>query len=312
MSAPATHDPVAVTTADGTSWVRRAVTRDGRGLYAVDGSCKCPEFLMATLAELAEHGIQGMADVLPVPVPVGPEPLSAERLAEITARADAATAGPWCTDAWEIYQGAEYVPGISFWIGETCRGTSELGQDRADAAFVAAARSDVPALVAEVRRQAARIAELEAERHSTNEALDDAVQALRAAQDRITDLEESPLAWAEELDSKSLDNFLIALAAATEYEPLSGAVDEIHQLVRAFRKAAQAQDEREPDVDGAGRTYESYYPERSVKASGDHLYRVSHDLPETGAQEDGPDEDRLLNEDELRRALRGHLFGGGS
>ncbi|MDX3637344.1 hypothetical protein PV728_45590 [Streptomyces europaeiscabiei] len=108
--------------------------------------------LAAVVAELG---------ALPMPVPVVPEPLGAERLAEIEARADAATAGPWCTDAWEIYQGVEYVPGISFWIGETCRGTSELGQDRADAAFVAAARSDVPALVAEVRRQAARIAELE-------------------------------------------------------------------------------------------------------------------------------------------------------
>jgi hypothetical protein len=50
---------------------------------------------------------------------------------------------------------------------------------------------------------------------------------------------------------------------------------------------------REPDVDGAGRTYESYYPERSVKASlrepEGEFYpflhrdgRVSHDLPETG------------------------------
>jgi hypothetical protein len=108
---------------------------------------------------------------LPMPVPVGPEPLSAERLAGIEALAEAATAGPWCTDSWEIYQGTEYVPGISFWIGETCRGTSELGQDRADAAFVAAARSDVPALVAEVRRQAARIAELEAQREALAERL---------------------------------------------------------------------------------------------------------------------------------------------
>ncbi|MDX2760790.1 hypothetical protein, partial [Streptomyces europaeiscabiei] len=122
---------------------------------------------------------------LPVPVAPEPQPPTVERLAEIEARADAATAGPWCTDAWEIYQGTEYVPGISFWIGETCRGTSELGQDRADAAFVAAARSDVPELVAEVRRQAARIAELESERHSTNEALDDAVQALRTDRERF-------------------------------------------------------------------------------------------------------------------------------
>ena len=73
-------------------------------------------------------------------------------LAHIEARTNAATEGPWCTDAWEIYQGTEYQPGLSMWIGETCRGTSTPEQDQADAAFVAAARTDVPALIAEVRR----------------------------------------------------------------------------------------------------------------------------------------------------------------
>lgn len=71
MSAPTTSDPAAVTTKDGVSWLRRAVTQDGRGLYAVDGSCQCPEYLLATLAELAENGIQGQADALPMPV--GPQ-----------------------------------------------------------------------------------------------------------------------------------------------------------------------------------------------------------------------------------------------
>ncbi|MFI1371288.1 hypothetical protein ACH4UY_04660 [Streptomyces longwoodensis] len=84
MSAPVSHDPLVVNTKDGTVWQRRAVTRDGRGLYAVtDAPACCPEFVMATLAELAEHGIAGSADALPVPV--GPErpALSGERLAEI-------------------------------------------------------------------------------------------------------------------------------------------------------------------------------------------------------------------------------------
>lgn len=79
-------------------------------------------------------------------------------LADIEARANAATEGPWCTDAWEIYQGTEYQPGLSMWIGETCRGTSTPEQDQADAAFVAAARTDVPALLAEVRRLQAELA----------------------------------------------------------------------------------------------------------------------------------------------------------
>jgi hypothetical protein len=85
------------------------------------------------------------------------ERLSPEREAEVAARAEAATPGPWCTDAWEIYQGTEYVPGISQWIGETCRGATTPEQDRADAAFVAAARAE--------RDQAqARVAELEKSR----------------------------------------------------------------------------------------------------------------------------------------------------
>ncbi len=76
----------------------------------------------------------------------------------IQALSDAATPGPWCTDSWEIYQGTEYEPGLSMWIGETCRGTSSLEQDRADAAFVAAARTAMPALVAEIHRLRAELA----------------------------------------------------------------------------------------------------------------------------------------------------------
>lgn len=107
----------------------------------------------AELADaVAEHG--------PFPMPVG----APDSLTEILARADAATPGPWCTDAWEIYQGTEYLPGLSWWIGETCRGTSTPEQDRADATFVAAARTDVPKLVAEVDRLRTRVAELEAAR----------------------------------------------------------------------------------------------------------------------------------------------------
>jgi hypothetical protein len=76
VSAPTTHDPRFVNTKDGVTWVRRAVTQDGLGLYAVTGSCSCPEFLMATLVELAEHGIAGQADVLPVPVAPEPQALA--------------------------------------------------------------------------------------------------------------------------------------------------------------------------------------------------------------------------------------------
>lgn len=84
--------------------------------------------------------------------------LPADRLAEIRARAEAATAGPWCTDDWEIYQGERYEAGAE-WIGETCRAVGQSQEDRANAAFVAAARSDVPALLAEVERLRAELAD---------------------------------------------------------------------------------------------------------------------------------------------------------
>jgi hypothetical protein len=71
VSAPETRDPRFVNTKDA-CWVRRAVTSDGRGLYAVEGSCQCPEFLLVPLAELAAVGIVGSADV--VPAPFRPEP----------------------------------------------------------------------------------------------------------------------------------------------------------------------------------------------------------------------------------------------
>ena len=76
-------------------------------------------------------------------------PLSPERLAQIRARVDAATPGPWCTDEWEIYQGAEYVAGAK-WVGDTCRTYGDGG--RADAQFTAHARTDVPDLLTEVAR----------------------------------------------------------------------------------------------------------------------------------------------------------------
>ena len=71
-----------VNTTDGVVWKLRPVTRDGQPLYALaDAPVSCPEFVMATYAELVEHGVSGSADVLPMPV--GPEGLSPEREAEI-------------------------------------------------------------------------------------------------------------------------------------------------------------------------------------------------------------------------------------
>ncbi|MEV7793364.1 hypothetical protein AB0O68_15430 [Streptomyces sp. NPDC087512] len=73
--------PLVVNTKDGACWTRRSVTEGGIALYALAGVCSCPEFVMATLDELASRGIVGSADALPMPV--GPEPRSeVERLAK--------------------------------------------------------------------------------------------------------------------------------------------------------------------------------------------------------------------------------------
>lgn len=161
--------PVAVNTADGTCWTRRGEKRDGEALYAPEGVCNCPPFVMATLAELAEHGIVGSADALPMPVREEPQedPVAAGRRLDLLSLMDE--------------RAASVVSPV------------------------------LAAVLDEAERLRARVAELEAG-------------------------QESPLAFAEQLDAKSLDNFLIALAAATEYEPQDGAVAQIHELIASYRE----------------------------------------------------------------------------
>ncbi len=50
--------PLRVMTLDGAVWVRAAVTRSGLGLYCPESVTSCPRFVMATLEELAEHGVK--------------------------------------------------------------------------------------------------------------------------------------------------------------------------------------------------------------------------------------------------------------
>lgn len=118
----------------------------------------------------------------------------AERLTAMRARADAATEGPWCTDSWEIYQGAEYVAG-AMWIGETCRGgTTTLDQDRADAAFVAAAREDVPALL-DLLDQALSVLRQHQDWHARDAMRMEALEADASAQ--VPQLREAVTAWSK-------------------------------------------------------------------------------------------------------------------
>lgn len=83
--------------------------------------------------------------------------LTDERLAEIDARAEAATPGPWTTYEWGWMGADEGGAGV-------CLDTEDLraiartidAGTLGDAAFIAHARADVPALVAEVRRLRAK------------------------------------------------------------------------------------------------------------------------------------------------------------
>lgn len=90
---------------------------------------------------------------------------------------------------------------------------------------------------AELKR---RVAELELERHSTNEELSKAAERVAELEQQLTAAVESPLAWAEDLDAKSLDNLLITLSQAADYEPMNGAISYIHELLTSFRVAAAA------------------------------------------------------------------------
>ncbi|AZM54137.1 hypothetical protein DMA15_17465 [Streptomyces sp. WAC 01529] len=79
-----THDPLVLITRDGVVWMRRAITRDGLGLYAVTDSVSCPEYVMATQAELAARGIARSVAALPMPVGDAPTELGCD-IAELRA-----------------------------------------------------------------------------------------------------------------------------------------------------------------------------------------------------------------------------------
>jgi hypothetical protein len=97
--------PELLRTFDGAEWELRSTTQTGTALYAVKGSPKCcPPYVMATLTELAEHGIQSaelaaaVAELGALPVPAGnatqPQPLTVFRASH-----DALTFGLYSTPA---------------------------------------------------------------------------------------------------------------------------------------------------------------------------------------------------------------------
>lgn len=98
------------------------------------------------------------------------------KLDEIEARTNAATPGPWI---WEpAYEGAPMIHiegnahfGVGVAQGDRNENSAAEAQEAADATFIAAARTDVPALVARVRELETVIRELEKLIHGRPEVL---------------------------------------------------------------------------------------------------------------------------------------------
>ena len=256
MSTPTTHDPRFVNTRDGVCWERRTVTDSGLGLYAVEGSCTCPEFKMATFVELAAHGIVEWADVLPMPVGPVPQLSVAEQVSAEIAR-------------FGIFGAA--LPAVKALV------------KRADE------------LVTENAGLRARVAALLAERHSTNEALSKADEALRADRDGPA------LPWAAAMDDGDLSMFLNDLVSAamgrwrSEPEvPDRETLADIEKVCAdwrtpgvGYRSDAEPEAVPAPSERPVNELTTVYMPVAAYREDPHdsplhHDYRVGHDLPELG------------------------------
>lgn len=160
--------PLVVNTVDGAVWTRREAVRDGLPLYALAGCERCPELVMATYAELVEHGIAGAADVLPVPV--GPEPqgdpLVVGRALDLLALMDERAASKVSPVLSAVLDEVERLRMVRAEIGDEI---ARFGIYGAALPATKALVKRADELVTENAQLRARIAELEAERHSTNE-----------------------------------------------------------------------------------------------------------------------------------------------
>lgn len=86
--------------------------------------------------------------------------MTPDERAAIRARAEAATPGPWKAD---LDEGRSDFYGFPIKASVVTPGWTKYGYSNADAAFIAAARTDVPALLDDNARLEAEKAELEAE-----------------------------------------------------------------------------------------------------------------------------------------------------
>lgn len=142
------------------------------------------------------------------------EPLTEERLFEIKAREKAATPGPW-VDRLRDFEG---VDGYGLESHPTVEANGKTvcifyereiddENDDADAAFIAAAREDVPALLAEVERLRAEVAWLKDEVASLEQELKFSDETEYDLIKKLFDLKICHREWICEQDGSSELNF---------------------------------------------------------------------------------------------------------
>lgn len=132
-------------------------------------------------------------------------------------------------------------------------------------------------------RLRAQVAALLEERRSTNEALDDAVQELRARQSCPCPPADQP--GPHQLGCPQAEVPVTGSSMAESADRLTA----FFAPVAALREALSREEPHDSPLHQA--------------------HRLGHDLELPSGADPG---DRLLGGDELRRALRGHLFGGGA
>jgi hypothetical protein len=162
--------PLVVNTRDGVCWTRRTVTRGGVALYAPESVQTCPNFVMATLAELAEHGIAGSADVLPVPVGTAPLAPQGRQRTMLDHAREALTARMLKDDLRLVLENVityaaerqDEAEQVQKQFVEAAARVAELVQERGERLKTEAAlRDHIIARDAEIERLRARLAEFE-------------------------------------------------------------------------------------------------------------------------------------------------------
>ncbi|MFJ6073641.1 hypothetical protein ACIQFU_22840 [Streptomyces sp. NPDC093065] len=210
--------PLVINTKDGACWTRRTVTSGGIALYALADVCQCPEFVMATLDELAARGIAGSADVLPMPA--GPAAKTGPRSFALAGEVVA-----------EDYDDAVYAAEQAY---SGMRGQGYKGSISVDTGV-----GEVGELRAKFEAQLARANTLD--------------RLLRTAQDRVAELEAAQqpaagssyppaLPWARLMDHEDLTDFLDELAAsAITHATAETALAEVEKTCGTWRLIAEAQ-----------------------------------------------------------------------